>query len=388
MPYQAHFGLRDLPFSLTANTQYYYPSAKHTEIIDSLKFGIDRNGGIFKVVGDVGTGKTLLSRLLMRHLVDRAAVAYLVSPQQDRDLVIGAVCHEFGVEGDSQAEQLRLLTQLFIEEHSKGRNAVLVVDEAQALGVEGLEAIRLLSNLETERKKLLQIVLFGQTELDELLSRHDLRQLQQRIVFAFSTNPLSAHETGQYINHRIKCARQPGVDFPIFSAAAVKTISKASRNIPRVVNILCDKSLLAAYSDGATQVKPVHAERAIEDSPGVSNLPFFARRAGRRLAIAAALAGLVIGGAALYAVSAPISLSAGPFLGPGREAPPATSEESSTRDVPLPDTPVLSPAGDLPTRTVSAPPAVSPSPPAAARTMGGPEPDDVVPPPPKKPATP
>ncbi|MDX2144097.1 MAG: AAA family ATPase [Rhodospirillaceae bacterium] len=268
MPYLAHFGLKEHPFSLTPNTNQYYPVDKHVEIIQSIQFGIARNTGILKVVGDVGTGKTMLCRLLLRKLVtDNDAVAYLNAPQVDPDSLTGLVCAEFGLEPGTKAQMLQALNAFLLEQHALGRNAVLIVDEAQALGAAGLEAVRLLSNLETERSKLLQIVMFGQSELDELLAQPNLRQINQRIGFSFNTGPLTMAEATHYMSHRIKCSRVDGVDFPVFSDRAMQAVAAAAGFIPRVINILADKALLVAYGEGAIQVAEKHAEAAIDDSP-------------------------------------------------------------------------------------------------------------------------
>jgi MSHA biogenesis protein MshM len=161
---------------------------------------------------------------------------------------------------------------------------VLVVDEAQALGTSGLEAIRLMSNLETKRSKLLQIVLFGQYELDELLATHGLRQLNQRIAFSFCTQPLVPDEVAYYIRHRIAKSRSPGVNFELFRDEAITLIAQFSKGIPRLINILADKAMLAAFAEGSYEIKLKHAEDAIEDSANlVKRLPFYRRRSGRRM---------------------------------------------------------------------------------------------------------
>lgn len=268
MPYLAHFGLKEHPFTLTPNTNQYFPVPKHVEIIQSIEFGIARNTGILKVVGDVGTGKTMLCRLLLRKLVtNNDAVAYLNAPQVDPESLIGLVCVEFGIEAGTRAEMLQRLNAFLLEQHALGRNSVLIVDEAQALGAAGLEAIRLSSNLETERSKLLQIVMFGQSELDDLLGQPNLRQINQRIGFSFNTGPLTLAEAVHYMTHRVACSRVDGVEFPIFSDRAMELISHAAAYVPRVINILGDKALLVAYGDGAIQVDDKHAEAAIDDSP-------------------------------------------------------------------------------------------------------------------------
>jgi MSHA biogenesis protein MshM len=279
MPYLAHFGLKEHPFTLTPNTNQYFPIDKHVEIIQSIQFGIARNTGILKVVGDVGTGKTMLCRLLLRKLVgSNDAVAYLNAPQVDPESLVTLVCAEFGLETGSKPQMLQALNTFLLEQHALGRNAVLIVDEAQALGPKGLEAVRLLSNLETERNKLLQIVMFGQSELDDLLLRPDLRQINQRIGFSFNTGPLTLAEAVHYISHRVKMSRVDGIDFPIFTDRAMEVLSQSASFVPRVINILADKALLVAYGDGAIQVSPKHAEDAIADSPQIA-LPV---RAGRR----------------------------------------------------------------------------------------------------------
>lgn len=286
MPYLAHFGLKEHPFTLTPNTNQYFPVPRHVEIIQSIQFGIARNTGILKVVGDVGTGKTMLCRLLLRKLVnDNDAVAYLNAPQVDPEGLIGLVCAEFGLETGTRAAMLQSLNAFLLEQHALGRNAVLIVDEAQALGAAGLEAIRLLSNLETERSKLLQIVLFGQSELDGLLARDELRQVNQRIGFSFTTGPLTVAEAVHYIEHRAACSRVDGVTFPIFTARAMALIAEAAGFVPRVINILADKALLVAYGDGAIQVTDRHAEAAIDDSPQLARVRPLSRRWVRRLLI-------------------------------------------------------------------------------------------------------
>lgn len=306
MPYLAHFGLKEHPFTLTPNTNQYFPTEKHTEIIQSILFGIARNTGILKVVGDVGTGKTMLCRLLLRKLVgSNDAVAYLNAPQVDPESIVTLVCGEFGIETGSRSQMLQGLNTFLLEQHALGRNAVLIVDEAQALGAAGLEAVRLLSNLETERSKLLQIVMFGQSELDDLLRQPNLRQINQRIGFSFNTGPLSVAEAVHYMGHRVKMSRVDGIEFPIFSDGALETISKAASFVPRVINILADKSLLVAYGDGSIQVTEKHAKLAIADSPQLVPKDNARRRLSRRMLygiIAAEVAAVV----ALFALSPPL----------------------------------------------------------------------------------
>lgn len=271
MPYLAHFGLKEHPFTLTPNTNQYYPLEKHVEIIQSIQFGIARNAGILKVVGDVGTGKTMLCRLLLRKLIAaNEAVAYLNAPQVDPAGLIDLVTAEFGLDTGSKAQMLQTLNIFLLEQHALGRNTVLIIDEAQALGAAGLEAVRLLSNLETERNKLLQIVMFGQSELDDLLAQPGLRQISQRIGFAFNTGPLTMDEAVDYIAHRVRVSRSDGSQFPVFSTKAMERLAEAASFVPRVINILADKALLVGYGEGTTQVSPKHVEAAVADTPHLS----------------------------------------------------------------------------------------------------------------------
>ncbi|NKB45863.1 MAG: AAA family ATPase [Alphaproteobacteria bacterium] len=286
MPYLAHFGLKEHPFTLTPNTNQYFPIDTHVEIIQSIQFGIARNTGILKVVGDVGTGKTMLCRLLLRKLVSsNDAVAYLNAPQCDPESLVGLVCTEFGIEAGTRTQMLQALNTFLLEQHAIGRNAVLIVDEAQALGAEGLETIRLLSNLETERHKLLQIVMFGQSELDDLLGQPNLRQIIQRIGFSFTTGPLTMDEAIHYVTHRLEASRMDGIEFPVFDAASVRLLASSAQFVPRVINILADKSLLVAYGEGSIQVTEKHAAAAIEDSPQIARPVRFNRSMTRRVLV-------------------------------------------------------------------------------------------------------
>ncbi|EKV25917.1 MSHA biogenesis protein MshM [Caenispirillum salinarum AK4] len=274
MPYLAHFALTAQPFGLTPNTEQYFPTANNSHILQSLQYAARERGGILKVSGDVGTGKTMLCRLLLRGLMDdprtAGGVAYLNAPQADGEWLLAALCMEYGLDAKgNRAELMHRLNAFLLDAHADGRTCVVVVDEAQALGAEGLETIRLLSNLETEQAKLLQIVLFGQPELDALLERPDLRQINQRIVFAFQTQPLSEAEVGAYVQHRLHCVRVPGVAFPAFTPAALDLLARASGGVPRVVNILADKALLIAYGAGAMPATEEHVAQAMADSRSI-----------------------------------------------------------------------------------------------------------------------
>jgi MSHA biogenesis protein MshM len=266
MPVLKHFGLSDYPFALTPNTSLYLPWDQHKAILGSLQFALQRGDGLLKVVGEVGTGKTLLCRLLLSELVKTDNAGYLNAPIEDLSVLPMAVCREFGVDPKETGDPYSALTRFLIAEHAKGKRNILLVDEAQSLGRTGLEVIRLLSNLETETKKLLQIVLFGQVELNRELQHSSMRQVAQRINFSFETKPLSPDLVVRYIEHRVARCTPENVHRDLFEKQAMLVIAHASRGIPRLVNVLADKALLAAFGDNARQVRKKHAAAAVSDS--------------------------------------------------------------------------------------------------------------------------
>jgi len=372
VPYLAHFGLKEHPFTLTPNIDYYYPTQETANIVASLDFALHRESGIVKVVGEVGTGKTLLCRLLMHKLEASERVAYINAPQADAKTIVRMVCDEFGISADPNHDgpPFAALNKFLLDTHEEGKLAVVVVDEAQHLGPQGLEAIRLISNLETERSKLLQIVLFGQTELDELLADPSLRQINQRIVFSFNTQPLSVAEAKRYIAHRIQVSRQPGITYDLYSDAALELIARRSGGIPRVVNILADKSLVVAFSDGSPTVQKAHAQSAIEDSASLvtgpaMSMPIPAWRPSWRSAAAAGLA--------LTAIAAG---AGGAYLLLGRTQPapaavtPAPAPVAAAEPQPVPP-PVAAPTPP-PEATPPAPPPAAPPPPVPSSPPASP----------------
>lgn len=335
MPYLAHFGLKEHPFTLTPNIDFYYPTQETANIVASLDFALHRESGIVKVVGEVGTGKTLLCRLLMHKLEASERVAYINAPQADVQTIVRMVCDEFGVTpGPDDGTPFAALNRFLVDTHSEGKLAVVVVDEAQHLGKEGLEAVRLISNLETERSKLLQIVLFGQTELDELLSDPSLRQINQRVVFSFNTKPLSISEAKRYISHRIQVSRQSGITYEIYTEGALDLIARRSGGTPRVVNILADKSLVVAFSEGSPTVQKSHVLAAINDTSNLvtkSALP--AWRPSWRSAVAAGLAATALAAGGAYLLS---SRSSSATVTPPPAAPTAAPSAPETAPVAAP----------------------------------------------------
>jgi len=291
--YLQHFGLKEMPFSLTPNTQFYLNIGSHQEALNMLLVGLANMAGFIKISGEVGTGKTLLCRKLLNSLDEEYVTAYIPNPHLTPAGMRTAVAEELGLQvarNEGQHRVLKKITDRLIELAKADKKVVLVIDEAQALPVETMESLRLLTNLETETQKLLQIVLFGQPELDELLARKDLRQLKQRITFSHRLLPLQRETMEQYVNHRLSSSGYNRT--PLFSAKALDVLYKASAGIPRMINILCHKALMVAYGKGAQSVDVAFVKRAILDTEDVELQPWWQHKsllAGALLLMAALL---------------------------------------------------------------------------------------------------
>ncbi|MGL4204873.1 MAG: ExeA family protein [Aeromonadaceae bacterium] len=266
--YLAHFGLRAAPFGLTPNTEFYFGLPPHEEALQVLRVALSQGEGFIKVTGEVGTGKTLLLRKLMDELGTEHQVAYLPNPYLTPEELRQALALELGIEMSAQelvvtdAIQRRLIAL-----RQAGRPVVLLLDEAQAIPDATLEAIRLFGNLETESSKLLQVVLFGQPELDRRLAAPGLRQLRQRITFSYRLRPLLLDETRAYLEYRLQVSGYLGA--PLFSPRALVRLWRAGRGIPRLINILAHKSLMLAYGRGERWVRPRHVSMAMADTDDV-----------------------------------------------------------------------------------------------------------------------
>ncbi|MCF7969667.1 MAG: AAA family ATPase [Methylococcaceae bacterium] len=256
--YQQHFGLTEKPFNLTPDTQFFCQLPPHQEALNVLLLALNNGEGFIKITGDVGTGKTLLCRKLLNELGTHYQTAYLPNPHLTPAGLRKAIADEFSIayaQNINQQQMLRLLNQTLIQISSRGQQAVLIIDEAQAMSLETLEALRLLTNLETEKQKLLQIVLFAQPELDVQLKHQSIRQLKQRITFSYQLRPLNYAELVSYINQRLNTANCTQTN--IFSRSALKALHYYSRGIPRLINILAHKAMLVAYGRGlTTMTKP------------------------------------------------------------------------------------------------------------------------------------
>ncbi|MBE0597164.1 MAG: AAA family ATPase [Desulfuromonadales bacterium] len=264
--YLEHFGLSEPPFSLTPNTGFFVDLPGHQEALNVLLVALGSGEGFIKITGEVGTGKTLLCRRLLEMLGDDFVTAYLPNPLLNPRQLHQALLAELGEtapRGTALPDLLGRLNSRLMELQLAGRTVVVLIDEAQAAPTETLEALRLLSNLETTRRKLLQIVLFGQPELDARLQRPELRQLRQRITFSYCLAPLQRGEVGDYIRRRLQLAGAPTA---LFTPAALALVHRASDGIPRLVNILCHKGLLAAYGHGDRQVGRGRVREAVADT--------------------------------------------------------------------------------------------------------------------------
>lgn len=277
--YEAFFGLDEAPFSLTPNTRYFMRADSHREALEMLLIALQQQEGFIKVSGEVGTGKTLLCRMLLNNLPEDTATAYLPNPHLNPAGLFGAIGDELGIGLSEESNIHRVLSHLqkhLLELAGQGRAVVLVIDEAQAMPVKTLETLRLLTNLETESRKLIQVVLFGQPELDAMLEREHLRQLKQRITFHCRLRTLDRRSVEDYLQHRLHQAGFNGGR--LFQPGAVRMIAKASEGTPRLINILAHKSMIAAYGQGQREVTRRHVKQAVRDTDSVrSSLSWFRR---------------------------------------------------------------------------------------------------------------
>jgi general secretion pathway protein A len=296
--YTSFFGLNEKPFSITPDPRYLYMSERHAEALAHLIYGVRESGGFIQLTGEVGTGKTTLVRSLLQQLPEFADVAVVLNSQLSRVEFLGAICEELHIELPEQRNSIKALTDVLnsylLHNHSRGRRTILIVDEAQNLRPEVLEQVRLLTNLETAKQKLLQIILIGQPELREQLARNDMRQLAQRITGRYHLEPLSSDETSAYVDHRLKVAGAIG---PIFTPAAKRMLFRHSGGVPRMINVIADRALLGGYTGEMQQITPqlVHeAVREVYDKPPAGfnwRRPWWAHPGGL---LGAGIAGLLI----------------------------------------------------------------------------------------------
>lgn len=345
--YQHYFGLAEAPFSITPDPRFVYLSERHEDALAHLRYGIGQGGGggFVQLTGEVGTGKTTLSRLLLEQLPEDARVALILNPRLEPVELLESICEELrvttrGAKG-SQKKLVDKLNAYLLDAHAKGLTVVLIIDEAQNLSPEALEQVRLLTNLETATQKLLQIIFLGQPELRDVLGRSDLRQLAQRITARYHLGPLDADETAAYVSHRLSVA---GAPHNPFTGRALKTLYRLTDGIPRLINIIAERALLAAYATDSRRITPAQVRRAAAEVLG--------RRAPERLRP-------VLLGTGLMAAVAAVAV----YRWPSEELPVLPTAEDPVAIAPVPTDVGDDPPPPLePTPTPPAPPALTAEP--------------------------
>src|SRR6185436_11157984 len=293
--YLEHFGLREAPFRITPHTEFFFAGANRGATLEGLVYAITAGEGLVKVTGEVGSGKTMLCRVLIERLPASVETIYLAVPSLTRDEMLASIAADLGIDaaGASTHKLVRALQERLIALHAEGRHVVALIDEAHAMPLATLEEIRLLSNLETGTRKLLQIVLFGQPELDAHLAAPHMRQLKERITHSFALEPLPPRDIKDYVGFRMRAAGYRGPD--LFGPDVLRVIADASEGLTRRINIYADKTLLAAFAAGTHTLTADHARAAVADTQIV-----VARRDSPRRVVLATSAGLAIGLVAGY----------------------------------------------------------------------------------------
>jgi MSHA biogenesis protein MshM len=289
--YTAHFGLREAPFGITPDTSFFFTSPHSQEALNTLLVAARNGEGFIKITGEVGTGKTLLCRKFMATLGNDYVTAYIPNPLLEPRTLMLALADELEIALGRDVDQHQLLKSIsnrLLELAADGKKVLLCLDEAQAIPIESLEALRLLTNLETEKRKLLQIVLFGQPELNKNLQLDSIRQLAQRITFHYHLGPLTRDDMEYYLVHRLRVAGYGGAR--LFTRQAINKLYRASGGIPRLVNILAHKALMVSFGQGTQQVSRAHVTEAARDT--MASKPLFPRWALATIPAVVALAGL------------------------------------------------------------------------------------------------
>ena len=290
--YLRHFALREAPFSITPDSAFYYPHEGAQAALNMLLVALRSGEGFLKIVGEVGCGKTVLCRQLLKTLQGECVTAYIPNPDMGPDDLLQSLSHELGMVVAADASRHQVLTALhdcLLGHARNGHSVVVCIDEAQAIPVRTVESLRLLSNLETEKRKLLQLVLLGQPELDDRLQRPEIRQLLQRITFSEYLGPMLASRVPAYLTHRLSTAAlDEATDVQVFEPAAAAAIAACSGGVPRLVNVLANKCLMLAYGENEHRVNVRHVRLAAADTPGVQARPSRWRRWWHKLTLAGA----------------------------------------------------------------------------------------------------
>ena len=280
--YLGHFALREAPFSITPDTAFFYPHESAQAALNTLLVALRSGEGFLKIVGEVGCGKTVLCRQLLKTLQNECVTAYIPNPDMGPNDLLMALAHELSIEiplPTSRHSVLIALQDCLLRHNAAGKRVIVCIDEAQAIPVRTVESLRLLSNLETEKRKLLQLVLLGQPELDAKLALPEIRQLLQRITFSEYLGPMAPERVPVYLTHRLATAAMDvHTDLQVFEVDAARAIAKASGGVPRMVNVLAHKCLMLAYGENVHRVTKAHVRLAVIDTPGAVPLPPWWRR--------------------------------------------------------------------------------------------------------------
>ncbi|QOL26909.1 AAA family ATPase [Thalassotalea sp. LPB0316] len=300
--YTQYFGFKEIPFSIAPNPHFLYMSERHKEALAHLSYGLGETGGFVLLTGEVGTGKTTVSRCLLEQLGEDTQVAFILNPALSAFELLATICDELKIRYRKTGATLKTLTdkisQKLLKNHENQINTILIIDEAQHLQAEVLEQLRLLTNLETHTKKLMQVILIGQPELQQLLQRQDLRQLAQRITARYHLLPLTKAEVGHYIEHRLAVV---GCQQKLFTDSAISSIHRLSNGIPRLINLLCDRALLGAYAQGKQLVDKKMVNIAAREALGAERQvkPWWQHNAFRIIIFVMVLIAMVVIGAQL-----------------------------------------------------------------------------------------
>jgi len=266
--YESFFGLTELPFNVTPDPRFVYFSQQHREALSALMYGVESRRGFIQITGEIGTGKTTLCRALLQRMSDRVHSALVFNPKLSEFELLQTIVEDFGIKppGRKRKDYFDALNRFLLEELDKRYNAIVIIDEAQLLSPRALEQVRLLSNLETSTQKLLQIILVGQPELKELLNRKDLVQLYQRITIRYHLTVLTREETEEYVRHRLQVA---GAEGEFFTTDAYERIFEVTAGVPRLVNVLADRALMAAFTQSCRLINGSLVDYAQSDLQGV-----------------------------------------------------------------------------------------------------------------------
>lgn len=312
--YREYFGLKETPFSISPDPHYFYISEGHREALAHLMYGIRIDGGFVLLTGEVGTGKTMICRCLLEQVPENCEIAFILNPKVSSLEFLAAICDEFGVpypEGTGSIKELvDRLSDFLLGVHEKRRRAILIIEEAQNLTVEVLEQVRLLTNLETSKRKLLQIIMLGQPELREMLAKPELRQLSQRITARYHLGPLSKKEIPSYVGHRLSVAGWARGE--LFPRPVTKTLCRLTGGVPRLLNIVCDRALLGTYIEGKDRIDKQTLVRAARE---VSGKKIDAGKQTRKVcfwALTAFLLNVSIAGGVLHHMQKPVLDPRGP----------------------------------------------------------------------------